>query len=231
MPNAQGGMTAEEEAAWIAERLRGSQYTPTSMEGGAPEGVLAAIEQQVQEPAFIGIGPPYTESARPYSGPPPLDPGIWTEAMGTAPEPGDLRYEGGVAMPVNWQDYNTGNTSTGGGFFTLDQIFARGGMREAFQSGSGTPSTNNWRLIPGGRPGMIMRNGQIIDTNELEWDVWAIWLPQHGRESAPLEQRWQCAGRLCVGVNRSIDRGLAWWCPSLARHSWHLMRVSSCSQC
>lgn len=167
MPNAQGGMTAEEEAAWIAQRLQGSQYTPPTQESAG--GLLSAIEEQVQppEPAFIGLGPPYTESARPYSGPPPLDPGIWTEAAGTAPEPGQLRYEGGVAMPVNWQEYK-GNTSTGGGFFTMDQIFANGGLPDVFQSGSGMPSTNNWRLIPGGRPGLVMRNGRIIDTNDPE---------------------------------------------------------------
>lgn len=117
-----------------------------------------------QPPQSYGIGPPYTESAKDYSGPAPLDPGVWND-MYMGPEayaPGQLRYEGGVGMPVNWQEYK-GNTSTGGGFFTLAELYGQN-LPGIFQSGSHMPSTNNWRLIPGGRPGMVMRNGNIINT-------------------------------------------------------------------
>ena len=80
--------------------------------------------------------------------------------------PGQLRYEGGVPMPVNWQDFK-GNASTGGGFFTLAELYGQN-LPGVFQAGSGMPSTNNWRLLPGGQPGFVMRNGRIIDVNDAE---------------------------------------------------------------
>ena len=170
----------EQEAAWVAERLRGSSYTP---EGG----LLAALEEQARggtpipeeapgDPASYGFGPPYPEQGV-YTGPPPLAPEIWRgdvadDGRGGAPvdsglPPGALDFSGGTAAPANWEDFK-GNTSTGGGFFTIEDLYRRRGegVPAQFQSGSGMASTNNYRLF-GGSPGWIMRNGYIINTNDV----------------------------------------------------------------
>ena len=177
MPNAQGGMTAEEEAAWIAQRLQGSQYTPpTENLGWSPP-----PETQPSDPAFIGLGPPYTEQGA-YAGPPPITPEIWRGAesdpgdpgvrggnidASAPPPPGALDFSAGTAAPANWEDFK-GNTSTGGGFFTIRDLFESRGqpVPPQFAQGSDMASTNNYRLF-GGSPGYIMRNGFIINTNDV----------------------------------------------------------------
>ena len=149
-----------------------------------PEGVLEAIRRggagsdpsNVDSAYGYGFGPGYTPTARDYpSDRTPLAPPIWTGAssgpMTSAgvPEqsglpPGALDYSSGAPWPTNWQDFVSGDRSSGGGFFTAADWF--GGADRipgAFTLDANLPSTNNWRLIPGGRPGMIVRNGFLID--------------------------------------------------------------------
>ncbi len=124
------------------------------------------------QPQTYGLGPFYNNIGGAYQGPDPLAPPVWTgdEAGGGASPPGALDFSSGDVAPVNWQDYNPGNTSTGGGFFTEDQLSAAQGQSivpPSFQSGSNMPSTNNWRLLGGQyrQPNYIMRNGNVINLN------------------------------------------------------------------
>jgi hypothetical protein len=102
-------------------------------------------------------------------GPPPLDPGIWTDAgpghTEEGPLPGQLVFEQGMAIPTNWKDYDTGNTKSGGGFFSLGRLAEARGLPGPEGFGGG-PSTNNWRLLPPEyrHPNFIMRDGNIINT-------------------------------------------------------------------
>lgn len=109
-------------------------------------------------PQFFGQGPPYNDSSLPYTGGAPM----------TYNDTG-ANHDSGV--PSDWEQYK-GNATTGGGFFTLDDVYASQGkdLPTAFQSGSNMPSTNNWRLLPVDyrRPNYIMRNGRIIDLNSGE---------------------------------------------------------------
>lgn len=173
-------------------------------------------------PQSYAIGPPYTASSKDYSGPAPLDPGIWNDMYMGAEEyaPGQLRYEGGVPMPVNWQDYK-GNASSGGGFFTLAELYGQN-LPGIFQLGSDMPSTNNWRLIPGGRPGMVMRNGQIIDPTSTN-----MYGPQGGSHTMGEERgggypRWRGGSTTPVAyATGPIGWGVSGWPGQLGNYQWH----------
>ena len=149
------------------------------------------------DPYSYGVGPPYGGFAgRVDTNPNPVDPPIWTgdsggplgtEPPATMPE-GALNWEGGSG-PINWQDFHTPkNLTAAGGFWTMEDVFGMD-MPGIFQRGSQAPSTNNWRLIPGGRPGMIMRNGQIINTRSG-----SMYGPQgfdFGMQSDQIAPRWR----------------------------------------
>jgi hypothetical protein len=174
MPNAQGGMTYEEEAEALARTMHQAaitnaglnafpEQTPSIAEQlqQGPNAVAAGLSQNSQgildvmaDPLAYGLGPPYAESPRPYNGPPPME-----------AQP-DWNYDSG--FPSNWHDFNSNNTTTGGGFFNMEELFhnQRRAPPQPFTAGSNLPSTNNWRLLPPDfrNPRYIMRNGFIIDT-------------------------------------------------------------------
>jgi hypothetical protein len=162
----------------------GDQWVDDSGRGliGAPdENGMAALPLDAQGnwmPRQFGAGPPYTESLDPYLGGPPMNPGVWmgsdsgdgrSGGDGSGPPPGALDFSGGDGIPSNWKDYDTGNTSTGGGFFNFARLFGSQGREvpDAFKSGANLPSTNNYRLLlpQYQHPNYIMRNGQVIDMN------------------------------------------------------------------
>jgi hypothetical protein len=150
---------------------------------GAPdENGMAAqgyeADGSLMGPQFFGFGPNYGDVGGLYTGGAPLAPDIWMgegadltvrgggpPSPGGAP-PGSLNYSGGNGIPDNWKNFDNNNITTGGGFFTMDERFGEK-LPFSFQAGSSMPSTNNWRLLPPNyrRPGFIMRNGQIINTN------------------------------------------------------------------
>lgn len=103
----------------------------------------------------INGGPQYLASDAPYSGPPPMS-------------PANLDFSGGTPFPDHWQDYK-GNSSTGGGFFTIADLYASQGkgIPHHIMDGANLPSTNNWRLLPQNYrdPSHIMRNGEIISVD------------------------------------------------------------------
>lgn len=184
MPNAQGGYTAEEEAEAVARALHEAAVTNAGL-NAFPEQTPTIEQQLAQGPNAIAqgllsqnteyqnslaeqrgildvlgttqgysLGPPYTASDQPYNGPPPME-----------AQP-DWNYDSGY--PGDWHDFSSNNTSTGGGFFNMEELFhsQRRAVPQAFTAGSNMPSTNNWRLLPPEfrAPRYIMRNGQIIDT-------------------------------------------------------------------
>lgn len=170
MPNEQGGFTYEEEQEWIARQMATANFQPSPEVNPTPEqqnqqvaaNMAAALQSQNAEQGILdtmqtmvyGLGPPYSESPRPYAGPEPME-----------AQP-DWNYDSG--FPGNWHDYSSNNT-TGGGFFNIDELYHAQGraVPDIFQSGSNLPSTNNYRLLPPDyrQPRYIMRNGQIIDLN------------------------------------------------------------------
>lgn len=147
--------------------------TPALEENRPVEGIIAAISRgsdpaNTENPLGYNFGPGYTPSAQDYpENRTPLSVPIYNLGMGEPPAEQYLDYSHGDPFPANWQDFKSGDRSTGGGFFTAEDLFANQ-VPEVFQSGSSFPSTNNWRLIPAGQPGFIMRNGQIINTNDQQ---------------------------------------------------------------
>lgn len=180
MPNEQGGFTYEEEQEYIARQMAAANWQP-------PPEQNPTVEQQNQQVADnmaqallsqnaeyssqqneqrgildvlgttvgYGLGPPYTASDKEYTGPPPME-----------AQP-DWNYDSGY--PGNWHDFSSNNTSTGGGFFSIEELFHNQGraVPDIYRSGSAAPSTNNYRLLPPNwrQPNFIMRNGAIIDMN------------------------------------------------------------------
>ncbi len=181
-PEADPGMTAEQEAEAVARTLHEAAITNAGLNAFPEQN--RTIEEQLQEgpkaiaagelynnagyqaslaesqvgtdPLRYGAGPPYADSPQRYDGPPPMEAGA------------DWNYSSGVA-PANWHDFNSNNTTTGGGYFNFEELFHGQGRQvpQAFQAGSNLPSTNNYRILPPDfrQPGYIMRNGQIIDMN------------------------------------------------------------------
>lgn len=123
-----------------------------------PDGVPATDTGMPANPGFYSPGPFYgaSEEYNPILGGEPLNPGSALQQSDTG-------------WASNWQDYTNQGYDTGGGFWTMDQLY---GNRDElvptrFQTGSSLPSTNNYRLLPPDfrSPNFIMRNGQIIDLN------------------------------------------------------------------
>jgi hypothetical protein len=125
------------------------------------------------DPARYSLGPPYRPIGD-YVGGEPLAPpsyyggdgGSGGVSIEVAPE-GALDFTGGGgpgAPPANWEDFKNGDTTTGGGFFTIEDLYnsRQEPVPSEFKSGSQMPSTNNYRLF-GGTPNHIMRNGRIIN--------------------------------------------------------------------
>jgi hypothetical protein len=153
-------MTAEEEAEWIARAMHNANVTNA---GPLPE-VTPTPEQQYQQVADTMAAANLTNNAG-YQAQQAEQMGLF-QAMGGQP----LQFGAGppyAESTSNWHDFNSNNTTTGGGFFNFEELFQRLGKMapQAFQSGSNMPSTNNYRLLPPDfrKPNYIMRNGQIID--------------------------------------------------------------------
>ncbi len=162
---------AREGTGWVDDSGYGLVGQPNA------EGKAAAYVDsfgRAAPPQSYGIGPPYggrvatdrlgggpVGSGEAYSGRPPLDPGFGSG-------PGQLIDDNNGIVP-NWQDFQSRDTSTGGGFWTINDVFGARGqdVPNVFQSGASLPSTNNYRLLGGdyNQPGYIMRNGYIINTN------------------------------------------------------------------
>lgn len=132
--------------------------------------VMTSTGAPSDDPARFALGPPYTPSTADAPAGPPLDPPIFTGGEGGAAPAGALDFSAGTGAPANWQDFQSKDTTTGGGFWTMDQLFGGRGepVPDAFQSGAGMASTNNYHLLPPGfqTPDYIMRNGTIIDMND-----------------------------------------------------------------
>jgi hypothetical protein len=99
----------------------------------------------------------------------PLAPTIWLMGQEAPPDGATqyLDYHHGDQYPANWKDYKSTDRSTGGGFFTAGELFGEN-LPAQFGRGRDLPSTNNWRLLPLGTPGYIMRNGEIINLNSTQ---------------------------------------------------------------
>jgi hypothetical protein len=124
------------------------------------------MEANTENPLGYAFGPGYAPSNLDSVDPTPLAPTIWNMGQEAPPDNATeyLDYSHGDSAPANWKDYKSTDRSTAGGFFTAGELFGAN-LPMAFQSGSDLPSTNNWRLLPMGKPGYIMRNGQIINLN------------------------------------------------------------------
>jgi hypothetical protein len=149
---AQEAQAAHESSLPYQEVLQQRHSDAAEGHGVSPE-VLAFMDQGLisawGEPGSYNLGPNYGDTGR---------------LSGTPMDSAGLDWSGGT--PSNWKDFDNHNTSTGGGFFTMDELFGDK-LPTSFQAGSSLLSTNNWRLLPSEyrRPGYIMRNGRIIDTN------------------------------------------------------------------
>jgi hypothetical protein len=144
--------------------LSGDHYVDDSGHGlvGAPDAngmfmiPLNADSTFAGQPQGSNFGPPYTDSP--------------TYHQGASMAPSDmLDYSGGDDIASNWQQFSGKDSSSGGGFFTIADLYGARGqdVPSAFQQGSTLPSTNNYRMLPPAyrKPNYIMRNGRIIDTN------------------------------------------------------------------
>ena len=143
--------------------------------------------QTQAEPQSYGIGPQYAPSTAQLQGE-PLDPGIW-KGQQEAPDVDTskwLDYSDGGLLPSNWEDFKSDNTTTGGGFFTLQDIFGRQNRPNPYWRDADQPSTNNWRLIGRG-PGYIMRNGVVIN---MHADADSLYGPQ-GSGAMPGQVAWR----------------------------------------
>lgn len=178
MPNEQGGFTYEEEQEFIARQMAAANWQPPPEQNPTVEQQNQQVadnyaqallsqnaeysNQQAEHRGILdvlgttqgyGLGPPYTASAQPYNGPPPME-----------AQP-DWNYDFG--FPGDWHDFSSNNISTGGGFFDFDELYHNRGLPVPlpFMSGAGGPSTNNYRLLPPEyrHPNFIMRAGQIIN--------------------------------------------------------------------
>ena len=126
--------------------------------GEAPGGGPSASP----DPIGYGYGPFYAASSQDYpENRTPLAPPVWNLGMGGEPPPGAMNWE----EPGSWEKFHTPkDQSTGGGFYTADDVFT-GQIPLNYQQGAASPSTNNYRLLPPpyNTPQYIMRNGYIID--------------------------------------------------------------------
>jgi hypothetical protein len=130
------------------------------------------------QPQGSSLGPNYTDSPTYHQGAsmapqdymgPTDDAGRGALGGLSGAPSGMLDYSGGDGIASNWQDFSGRDSSSGGGFFTIADLYGARGqdIPHSFQSGSNLPSTNNYRMLPPAyrKPNYIMRNGQIIDTN------------------------------------------------------------------
>jgi hypothetical protein len=172
----------------------------------------------LQEPKFFDFGPPYGASDEGH-GDNPMSPDYYLPGMEGGPQPGQLDFSQGSGIPTNWEDFK-GNSSTGGGFYTIAE--SRGAdLPMRYQSGSMSPSTNNFRLLgPGARPGMIVRNGHIInlrDTNGMYGPFGAPsmgWNPPHWNSGAGVG--------LPVAYSPSpVSWAISGWPGQTEPYSWH----------
>lgn len=137
-------------APLLAEIARQAAASNVGAAEPAPDTQTVNGEVFGPDPLAYNFGPYYGESAQNY-------PENRVPNMGMG-----MDWE----QPGSWEQFhNPRDRSTGGGFFTAQDVFGADKVPNAFQEGAASPSTNNWRLLPPpyNSPRYIMRNGRIID--------------------------------------------------------------------
>jgi hypothetical protein len=165
-----------------------------------PQGPPQNLEINTENPLGYAFGPGYAPSNFDSVDSTPLAPTIWNLGQDAPPDEATqyLDYSHGDPFPANWEDYKSTDRSTAGGFFTAGELFGAD-LPAQFQSGSEMPSTNNWRLLPTGKPGYIMRNGQIINLNSTQ-----MW----GPAGEPYSMDWY-GGRWRSGAGAGVPAAYA----------------------
>jgi hypothetical protein len=127
------------------------------------------LEINTENPLGYAFGPGYAPSNLDSVDSTPLAPTIWNLGQEAPPDNATqyLDYSHGDPFPANWEDYKSTDRSTAGGFFTAGELYGAD-LPGQFGRGRDAPSTNNWRLLPTGKPGYIMRNGNIINLNSTQ---------------------------------------------------------------